>query len=90
MTIMSNQFEWDLKRPERSIEGLSMFDIQKAKQIIVEYPREIEEIDLVKHREQSEIHSVIPGVHRVLRPIDFLARSEALFSRGCNSFSQWT
>ncbi len=47
---MSNDFEWDLDRPEKTVEGLDgIFDVQKAKQIIAATPREIEKIDLVKN-----------------------------------------
>ncbi|WP_339911551.1 hypothetical protein [Symmachiella dynata] len=47
---MSNEFEWDLARPEKTVEGFDgIFDVQKAKQLIVAKPREVEEIDLVKN-----------------------------------------
>jgi hypothetical protein len=52
MPIMSSEFKWDLERPEKTVECLEgIFDVQKAKNIIAQNPREVEDIDLVKHKD---------------------------------------
>lgn len=46
---ISSDFEWDLERTERTIEVMSIYDVQKAKQIIHDAPREVHVIDLGQH-----------------------------------------
>jgi hypothetical protein len=48
---MSSDYEWNLARPERTVYGFQLYDIQKAKQIIVNAPRPVQAIDLEEHGE---------------------------------------
>jgi hypothetical protein len=58
--MMSDDFDWDVDRPERTQELFERFDVQKAKQIIVASPRPVEMIDLKKHR--AALQDYLDGV----------------------------
>lgn len=46
---LSNDFEWDLERPERTVEFPHVYDVQKAKKIIVANPKPVQVIEMSKH-----------------------------------------
>lgn len=63
---MSDQYDWDLERPEKSQEVLERFDVRLAKQIITKTPRPVESVDLQKYgdvfREYLEGVGIKPDV----------------------------
>lgn len=48
--MLSSSFSWDVEREEQAVEIGQVFDVRRAKQIIVEKPRPVEPIDLSVYR----------------------------------------
>ena len=47
---MSNEYPWDVARPEQTRELVSRWDVRRAKIILVQRPRRIEVISLDRYR----------------------------------------
>ncbi len=50
--MLSSDFEWDLARAEQAVDFPEVYDVRKAKRIIVERPRPVEFLEMQRYAER--------------------------------------